>query len=171
MLAAHLALVIAALFTGAAVYINWAEQPPRLQLDDRALLTEWKPAYKSGIAMQSPLAIIGFLFGALAAWQTGNWWCLLGAVVLVANWPFTIFVILPTNNKLMAMDPSTATSEVHRLIETWGYLHAVRTAWGVVATLISLAASLSKGGAVAGMKGPPLRGPFIRDGSRKPARP
>ena len=144
MLAGQLALIAAALFAGAAIYVNVAEQPARLQLDDRALLTEWKPAYKRGFAMQAPLAIIGFLFGALAAWQTGNWWWLLGAVVLVANWPFTIFVILPTNNKLMAMDPSTATSEVHRLIETWGYLHAVRSALGAVATLIFLAASLSK---------------------------
>jgi len=84
------------------------------------------------------------LFGALAAWQTGNWWWLLGAVVLVANWPFTIFAIMPTNNKLMAMDAGTVTSEVRKLIETWGYLHAVRSALGAVATLIFLAASLSK---------------------------
>ncbi len=130
MLAGQLALIAAALFAGAAIYVNVAEQPARLQLDDRALLTEWKPAYKRGFAMQAPLAIIGFLFGALAAWQTGNWWWLLGAVVLVANWPFTIFAIMPTNNKLMAMDAGTATPEVHGLIETWGYLHAVRSAPG-----------------------------------------
>jgi len=73
MLAGQLALIAAALFAGAAIYVNVAEQPARLQLDDRALLTEWKPAYKRGFAMQAPLAIIGFLFGALAAWQTGNW--------------------------------------------------------------------------------------------------
>jgi hypothetical protein len=48
MLAGHLALVAASVFTGAAFYVNYAEQPARLGLDDRSLLAEWKPAYKRG---------------------------------------------------------------------------------------------------------------------------
>jgi hypothetical protein len=142
MLAGQLALVTAALFTGAAVYVNVAEQPSRLGLDDRALLMEWKPAYKRGFAMQAPLAVIGFLLGALAAWQTGNWWWLLGGLALLANWPFTIFAILPTNNRLMAMEPAAPTPELRSLIIKWGQLHAVRSALGIAAVLMLLLASL-----------------------------
>jgi hypothetical protein len=46
-------------------------------------------SYKRRTAMQAPLAIIGFLIGLAAWWQTGHWAWLLGAAILIANWPYT----------------------------------------------------------------------------------
>jgi len=143
MLAGQLALTVAAIFAGAAFYVGFAEQPARSTLDDRALLTEWKPSYQRGFAMQAPLAIAGFLLGFLAWWQTGQWLWLIGAAVLVANWPYTLLVIIPTNNKLMATEPANAGPETRALIETWAKLHAGRTTLGVAATAIFLWASAS----------------------------
>jgi len=143
MIAGQLALILAAVFAGAAFYVGFAEQPARLQLDDRSLLTEWKPSYKRGFVMQAPLAIIGFLLGLVAWWQTGQWLWLVGAVVLIGNWPFTLFVIMPTNNQLMATDPAQASTQTRRLIGKWARLHAVRTALGIAATILFLWASIS----------------------------
>jgi uncharacterized membrane protein len=140
MLAGHLALLIAALFTGAAVFINFAEQPARLLVDDRALLTQWKASYKRGFAMQAPLAILGFLCGLLAWWQSGQWLWIGGALLMIANWPFTLFAIMPTNNRLMATDPSDSDSASRALIERWGRLHGWRSVLGALATLTFLAA-------------------------------
>jgi uncharacterized membrane protein len=142
MLAGQLALIAAAVFFGAAFYVNFAEQPARLSLDDRSLLAEWKPSYKRGFAMQAPLAIIGFLLGIIAWWQTGIWLWLIGALVLVANWPYTLLGIMPTNNALMALDPAVAGPGSRRLIEKWAKLHAVRTALGFAATTIFACALL-----------------------------
>src|SRR5713101_4576792 len=108
MLAGHLALIIAALFTGAAFYVSFAEQPARLGLDDRALLAQWKPAYKRGFAMQAPLAIVGFVLGFVAWWLTGRPAFVIGAILLLANWPWTIFGIMPTNKALMTTEPKDA---------------------------------------------------------------
>lgn len=141
-IAGQLALTVAAIFAGAAVYINAVEQPARLSLDDRSLLAQWKPAYVRGFAMQASLAIIGFLLGFLAWWQTGGWLWLAGAIVLIANWPYTMIGIMPTNKILMATDPSQAGPESRALLQKWAGLHAVRTALGFAATVIFLLASL-----------------------------
>jgi hypothetical protein len=138
MLAGELALTIAAVFTGAAIYINIAEQPARLQLDDRSLLTEWKPAYKRGYIVQASLAVVGGVLGLIAFFSALDWRWLLGALVLLSNWPYTIFMITPTNRRLMDTPLEAATVETRRMLERWGALHAGRSALGLVATLISL---------------------------------
>jgi hypothetical protein len=136
MLAGQLALIAAALFTGAALYVSACEQPARLHLDDGALLAQWKPAYKRGTAMQAPLAIVGAVLGVIAWWQTGDWRWLLGGAIILLNWPYTFIVIMPVNNALLALNETGSDPRARELIEKWGRLHAGRTALGILATVI-----------------------------------
>src|SRR6266568_329660 len=141
MLGQLLALVTAAIFTGAAIYINVAEQPARLCLDDKALLAQWKPSYTRGFSMQASLALASALFGLLAFWSTRDWRWLAGAALVFANWPYSLLVVLPVNKRIAATPPAAADARTRGLIETWGRLHAGRSALGVAATLVYLGAS------------------------------
>jgi hypothetical protein len=134
MLAGHLALVLAAAFAGAAFYINFAEHPARLGLDDRNLLKQWKPSYSAGYTMQATLAVASGGFGVLASWMTSDWRWIVGAILIVANWPYTLVGIMPTNHKLKAIAENDAGPQSRAMLETWGRLHAVRTALGGAAT-------------------------------------
>jgi Domain of unknown function (DUF1772) len=138
-----LALTAAAIFTGAAFYVNVAEQPARLSLDDRALLAEWKPAYKRGAAMQAPLALLGFVLGLIAWWQTAQTGFLLGALAMLAPLPWTLIRIKPINDALLATEPDKAGPQTRALISKWGVLHSARTVFGAVATLGFLWACIS----------------------------
>lgn len=140
MFAGHLALTAAALFTGAAFYINFAEHPARLALDDGPLLAQWKPAYNRGYAMQATLAITAFILGGLAWWLTGKLAFLAGAVLMIANWPWTMVGIRPTNTKLMMTGLGEAGAETRALLIKWNSVHAVRTALGGLAVVIFLIA-------------------------------
>jgi hypothetical protein len=142
MLVGPFALTAAAVFAGAAIYVSISEQPARLLLDDRALLTEWKPSYKHGAAMQASLALITAALGAAAWWQAADWLWLVGALVIISAWPYTLLIIRPTNDELLATDPANAGPRTRMLIEKWGRLHAGRMAMGVITTILFLWASL-----------------------------
>jgi hypothetical protein len=60
--------------------------------------------------MQASLAVVGGVLGLAASFSTFDWRWLLGALVLLANWPYTIFVIMPTNRRLMNTPADAATA-------------------------------------------------------------
>ena len=141
MIAGQLALVLAAAFAGAASYVSFAEHPARMGLDDRSQLKQWKPSYDAGYTMQASLAAVSGILGLFAAWLTSDWRWLAGAVLILANWPYTLLGIMPTNNKLKAIAEADAGPASRGLLATWGRLHAVRTTLGIAATAAYLWAS------------------------------
>jgi hypothetical protein len=130
------ALVFATLFTSAALYISLVEHPARLGLADGPLLAQWQPSYKRALPIQSGLAIAGGAAGLIVLYLSADWRWFAGSILLLANWPFTIFVIMPVNRVLMAMPVSEASVESRAMLVQWGKLHNVRSALGAATTLL-----------------------------------
>jgi hypothetical protein len=132
------AVLSAALFAGAALYINVVEHPARMGLDTRAAAMQWAPSYGRATWLQAPLAIAS-LFCGVAVWLLGSgvgW--LVAALLIGAVVPFTFAIIMPTNHKLLTPDRDLASSETRALLQRWGQLHAVRTVLSFAGTVIYL---------------------------------
>jgi uncharacterized membrane protein len=80
----------------------------------------------------------GFILGALAWWQAGKPAFIIGAFLMLAPWPWTLLIIKPINDTLMATDPAKADAETRALIVKWDRLHLVRTALGALGTIAFL---------------------------------
>lgn len=135
-----LAAFACSLFAGAATYITLVEHPARLTCGTEAAARQWAPSYKRATVMQVSLALTATVAG-LAEWLRGGgalW--LVGALLIVSVVPFTLVVIMPTNNKLLEPGRDNRSQETQRLLETWGRLHAVRSVLSLAATVVYLQA-------------------------------
>jgi hypothetical protein len=140
MLIGELALIAAALFAGAAIYVSVAEHPARRGAGDEAALVQWKSSYARAKIMQATLALVGGAFAFGLWWRSLNQLWLIGALLLLASWPYTLLVVMKVNRRLEAIAPGEAGPESRALLARWGRLHAVRSALGAAAVVVMLCA-------------------------------
>jgi|SRR5690348_2243110 len=136
---ALLATVCAGLFSGAAIYVNLVEHPARLSCGTELAVREFGPSYRRGTVMQATLALAGCALGVAAWTRSGDRAVLIAAVLLGAVVPFTLLVILPTNNKLLDPGLDARSAAAAALLLRWGRLHAVRSVLSLVAVVLLLA--------------------------------
>lgn len=127
------AFALAASFVGIAAYILAAEQPARLALADAPLLAQFKISLVAGYAIQGGTAVAVAVLAALAWWTCGDRRWLIGGVLMLANWPWTLVMLAPVNAALLATALDAAGPDSRALIEQWGALHTVRTGLGTAA--------------------------------------
>jgi hypothetical protein len=138
------AVLAATLFAGAAVYINIAEHPARMECGTALAVTVFGPSYRRAAVMQAALALVATAAG-LGAWLTSAsppWFWIIGALLIFSVIPFTLLAIAPTNRKLLdpAMDRTSDTVRV--LLQRWGRLHAVRSILALTSSIVFLAAAV-----------------------------
>jgi len=75
--------------------------------------------------------MVGGLFGLLAYISVLDWRWLLGAIDLLANWPYPIFMIMPTDRRLMDTPPEAATAETRRMLEQWAPSMPAEVLWAL----------------------------------------
>ena len=130
------AILAALLFTGAAIYINLAEHPARMECGSELAVTVFGPSYRRAAVMQVILALAATVAG-IGAWFMGaprGW--LVGAGMIFAVIPFTLIAIMPTNRKLLDPALDRGSQAAHRLLENWGRLHAVRSILSLMASIL-----------------------------------
>ena len=131
LLGMFVATVAAGLFSGAAVYITFVEHPARLECGQVPAVTEFGPSYRRAAVMQASLVFVGMLAGVVA-WSRGfgtGW--LVGGLLLGSLIPFTLFVMMPTNLRLLDAGLDRGSAEAGRLLVRWGRFHALRMVVGL----------------------------------------
>ncbi len=111
------AVLAAALFAGAALYINVAEQPARLTLDTRSAAVQWAPSYMRATWMQAPLAVLSLVCGVAVWLMSGSTEWLIAAVLIGLVVPFTFVVIMPTNKPPLLPGRDLNSPDTRALLE------------------------------------------------------
>lgn len=137
-LMSFLATLCSTIFCGAAVYINIAEHPARIECGTQLAATVFGPSYRRAATMQASLALLATTAAIMTWFLGGTVLWLIGAVFIFLVIPFTLIVIMPTNKLLLSGDLDKNAKTTGDLLDKWGKLHAIRSVLSLLSSLLFL---------------------------------
>lgn len=135
-----IALFACGTFFGAALYISVVQHPAALEAGVAVGGRFFPPMYKRAAPLQILMALVGFLAGIVAWYQSSDNLWLLGSLLLISVVPITLIVIKPVNDILLAPDNDLDSAKTAELLQRWGPKHWLRTVVSGVSFLMYLSA-------------------------------
>ena len=132
-----IAIAFAAAFAGAAIYVNIVEQPARLALEDQALLSEWGPSDRRGVALLAAFALASAVAAFIAWFESQDVRWVFGALIIISSWPYAFFVMAPLNNQILSLRGRDVAA-AKALVRQWGMVESGFAAIGILAVAMFL---------------------------------
>jgi hypothetical protein len=131
-----LARVSAGLFTGAALYVAFVEQPTRLESRSSVALAQFRTSIRRAEKMQPTLLFVCLAAGLASFVSHPSGQVLLGLALLAVIVPLTVLLLLPINRRLCRSSAEELVPVGMQLVKRWGALHAFRATLALAGTAL-----------------------------------
>lgn len=122
-----LAVFVAGIITGGAWAYTLEIHPALMKAQPTSSLDVFTPMFHHANRMQPLLGAVVAIVTLIISIMTGNWYWFIAALIMQVIGPYTIFVLMPINRRLMAEDADPKNPAIIADLKRWGGLHLVRT--------------------------------------------
>ena len=119
--------IMAAVF-GYAVASSAVVYPAMMASKRSSAVDFFSPFFHKSAHLQLVLSLIVLALSLAISWISGNWYWLIAALVLQLSGPYTIKILMPVNNRIMAEGADINSNQMTEDLGNWGRLHFPRTA-------------------------------------------
>ena len=136
-----IATLSAAFFAGGGLFVSMVLYPA-IMTDMTSAVVQFGSMYRHAAPWQGSNAIVCLLSAAIVSALTGDWWWVIGGLLVGASVPFTLLVMMPVNSRLLDEKAPPTPDEAVSLLKHWGRLHWVRNILSTVGLAVMLAHGL-----------------------------
>lgn len=120
-------LTLMALIFGYGFSATAISYPAMMASKRETAVDYFNPFFHKSAHSQLILSLAVIPVSLAISYFSGNWWWLIGSVVLQISGPYTIFVLMPVNNRIMKEGADIHSDQMTKDLGSWGKLHFPRT--------------------------------------------